>query len=449
MENLVRALPKIWPLGLALIASACAPEPTCGLRLCDIREPACQRAVAAATACLRGQSPVEVTIRVQSQESFIAESVARGEGAVDKVLFGQWMAGLGLLGLASPDLSLAESSREQAAWVAAFYYDKSITIIDGGRPLDSRGAITLLVHEYAHALQDLTIGLGTFRGLLADDLDRLLASKAVTEGEASLLEDLAAVGLFGVSEASVPWPTVFAGWQDRARRAATATKLPVDQSLGHFPYPFGMPYVHGAYRAGGFAEIDRLYRNPPLSTAQVLAGFGVEEPARGPWAEELAADAVPVLPARYVLIDGDRLGGWLLEVFVARLIAGSPSGSDLGAAPGELTDVGRTLRADWLSIFRDSETERVSASWRLRFSSAATAEALARRLRGRGPWSTWSVDRDLVLLASADPQVLDLGRPDLPFGPVTAARRVAPTASERLREGCPSRSWTLHGAVGP
>jgi hypothetical protein len=428
-------------LAVALVLPACAPEPPCGLRLCDIREPGCQREVGKATACLRGQPPAEVPIRVISQERFLAESVAAGEGGIDGDLFKRWMAGLGLFDLASPEVSVAEASREQAAWVAAFYDpgDKSVTIIDRGRPLDTRGAITLLVHEYTHALQDRTVGLETFRGRLANDLDRLLASKAVTEGEASLVEDLAALDLFGADESDIAWPRVFEGWQRLARQAAVATKLPVDQSLGHFPYPFGLPYVHAVYRAGGFAAVDGLYTSPPVSSAQVLRGYGAPDPGAGGWAEDLGADAVPLLPERYVLVDGDRLGAWLLEVFLARLLARAPPSPEVALMRAELAGLGTELRADRLSIFRDSETDRTGACWRLRMSSAGSAQAIARHLRGRGPWVPWTRDRDVILLAGEDPALTGLARPDLPFGPVPPPPAPPPAPLARLLQGCPER----------
>ncbi len=431
-------------LALALASGACAPEPPCGLRLCDIREPACQDEVASATACLRGLPTAEVPIRVLSQERYLAESIAAGEGNVDLPLFTRWMAGLALLRLAAPDVSVAEASQEGAAWVAAFYDPgtRSITIIDRGRPLDARGAITLLVHEYTHALQDRTVGLDRFRARLPNDLDRVLASKAVTEGEASLVEDLAALGLFGEAERAIDWPQVFGTWQGRAREAAVETRLPVDQSFGHFPYPFGMPYVHGAYRSGGFAAVDRLYDEPPASVAQVLAGFGTAEPSGGAWAEELGADAVPVLPERFALVDSDRLGAWLLEVFVDRVLASAPPGLDRDRARADLAGLGRGLRADRLSIWRDLQTDRTVACWRLRLASAEQADRLAHHLDGAGPWVASSRERDVVLVASADPEVLALAGPDLTFGPLPPAGvALAGAALPALARGCPGRTF--------
>ncbi len=424
-----------------MLGLGCAPDPPCGLKVCDIRQPDCQRAVASGTACLRGQAPADVPIRVVPLQQYLAESVAAGEGNVDPVLFGRWMAGLSLFGLASADVTVAEASRDNAAWVAAFYDpgDKSITIIDRGRPLSSRGAVTLLVHEYTHALQDRHVGLQVFRDRLADDFDRLLAYKAVTEGEATLVEDLAAVGLFGQPEAEVPWSNVFTRFQQRARDAAFEAKLPLDQSIGYFPYPFGLPYVFGAYRAGGFARVDRLYVEPPTSSAEVLEGFAPSA-AAVPGAEELAGDSVPLLPARFSLVDGDRLGGWMLEVFVERLLGQAGGSAAAAQARADLKNVGRALRADWLSILKDGDTDRTLACWRLRLGSSLAADTLARHLRNRGSWSVWSRERDVILLASGDADVRQLGTSDLAFGPrPQPAAMPSGSASPRRTLGCPER----------
>jgi hypothetical protein len=434
----------------AASAAGCAAEAPCGLQLCDIRQPGCQRAVGAATACLRGQSNAEVPMRVISQRQFIAESIAAGEGNVDKALFARWMEALLLFGLAAPGVDVAQASYEQAAWVAAFYDpgDRSITIIDRGQPLDTRESVSLLVHEYTHALQDRSVGLEAFRLRLPEDLDRFLASRAVTEGEATLIEDLSALGLFGTSEHDVTWGEVFDHWQDLARGAAATSKLPVDQSLGFFPYPFGLPYVHAAFREGGLAGVERLYAEPPLSSAQVLAGFGAPAGPVGAWAEELGAQSVPALPARYTLVDTDRLGGWIFEILLNRVAAHVTVPPELRR---ELADPGPRVRADRFSVFSDGQTGKTVACWRLRLSTPEAARAVARlaalddlrRPVERGGWAAFAVDRDVVLLAGPEGSAdfLSLATPELTFSSVPAPPTMMMTAGDpRARWGCPTRA---------
>jgi hypothetical protein len=441
MEALVRALLVAAQVALApllLALAACGPTPPCGLRVCDIREPSCQQDTARATACLRGVAAVEVPIKVVKQADYLAAAEASSAGA-DVPGFQRWLRAYGYFGLADTSISLAASSREQAAWVAAFYQSpqQGITIVDAGRPLASPQAVSLLVHEVTHALQDRYLGFETFaRRAGAVDLDRILASKAITEGEASLVEDLSALGLFGAGEQDVAWGEVFASWQARSRRAAVASPLPVSLAWGQFPYPFGTPYVHAAYRAEGFAGIERLYREPPVSTAQVLAGAGARETTGHPWFEDLGAEVLPVLPERLVLQGVDRLGAWVLEVFLSRLRKQGRIGAE-GAAL--LARAPTALRADAFSFHFDAAADEVVVCWRLRFTSADVALGLLTLLRNAGaqPWNSWSSGRDLVILASDRPETLALGGAQLAWkapspAPMPAPAAAAPRCVQRL-----------------
>jgi hypothetical protein len=284
--------------------------------------------------------------------------------------------------------------------------------------MNSPQAVTLLVHESVHALQDQSVGLEAFRDRVgANDLDRLLASKAVTEGEATLLEDLAALGLFGTSAAEANWAEVFGRWKAWARQLAAESRMPVYMAWGHFPYPFGGAYVNAVHRRGGLDGVTALYQQPPVNTAQVLAGLGADS-GGGPWSDDLGAVAVPMFPAPYVHVDGDRLGGWVLDVFLDRFALRFGS-LQTTATPGpiSLLGLGRDLRADRFSIFRNTITGAIAACWRLRFASAVTALALAQGLK-RGGWNTAAIDRDLVVLGGTTGVEHPVVATELTFGPV-------------------------------
>jgi hypothetical protein len=426
------------------LAAACTPEPGCGLRECDIREPACQQAIARATACLRGNDgvtvPVKMITRAQLQAQWAAEAQAATAAEVE--LFRLWQRALAQLQLGDPDLTLTDATAEQAAFVAAYYQpsDRTVTVVDDGAAMDSRRAVTVLVHEAVHALQDATVGFETFDARVgAVDLDRQLAAAAVTEGEATLYEDLAALGLFGAREGDARWDEVFGRWQALANRLADLSPMPVTMAWGYFPYPFGGDYVNDVYQRDGAGGIAALYERPPASAAQVLAGFGAASPG-GPWSEDLGAAAVPVLPAPWSHVDGDRLGGWLLDVFIARVALRRASLN----GPAPVAFFGTRLRADRFSVFRHQTTGAAAACWRLRLATAAEATALAAWLRPS--FSATALDRDVVVLTARgdDGGEIDVGQ--LAFGPVPAppmsmtspmgtARRDHP----RLAHLCPKR----------
>jgi hypothetical protein len=406
--------------GVVLLAAAsglaCAPSAPCGLRQCDIRQPECQRDNVRATACLRGQAPVDFPVTVKPQQAYIdeAEQEAAAVTEAEREHFRTWQRGLALLGLGDPDVTLMQSAREQAAWVAAYYdpENKAVTVIDGGQPLDSQDAVTVLVHEAVHALQDQTVGLDAFLSRFPEDLDRLLASKSVTEGEASVIEDLAALGLFGGRDEDVAWGSVFNYWQVWSRQQALRSPMPAYMAWGQFPYPYGTPYAHAAYQAQSLAGLDALYTQPPASAAQVLAGYAITPPGGGTWSEELGDLSVPQAPAPYAYFDGDRLGAWMWLVFCDRLINRTAVRSGASALIRSRT----ALKADRFSILRDPAGGQLLAAWRLRFDSASLATQLGQILTADG-WKVATVDRDLVVLGGNWP----VEAAQVAFGPIPPA----------------------------
>ena len=414
---------------------ACAPDATCGLRQCDIRQPDCQRDNVRATACLRGQTAVDFPVTLKPQETYIAEAEqeAAAVSEAEREHFRIWQRGLATMGLGDPDVTLTQSAREQASWVAAYYDSgtKAVTVIDGGQPLDSEEAVTLLVHEAAHALQDHTVGLDAFLGRFPEDLDRLLASKSVTEGEASVIEDLAALGLFGGRAKDVAWGSVFNYWQLWSRQQAQRSPMPAYMAWGQFPYPYGTPYAQAAYQHQGLAGLDALYAQPPANAAQVLAGYAAAPPGGTAWSEELGDLSVPVPQAPYVYFDSDRLGAWMWLVFCDRL-------TNLAAVRGGASALIRSrtaLKADRFSILRDP-SGGLLAAWRLRFDSAALTAQLAQVLTADG-WKVAAIDRDLVLVEGSWP----VAPAQLSFGPVppAASLRSAPHAATGHRCARPLR----------
>lgn len=234
---------------------------------------------------------------------------------------------------------------------------------------------------------------------------------ALIEGEATHVEDLAAIGLFGDQTTEIPWPEVYRGWQERARRLARESSLPVALTSFHFQYPFGTKLVHDAIDAGGWAAADALVAAPPSGEREVLAGFGTAEPSGGPWAEDLVDSAVPVLPVRFSFRAADRMGAWVAGVFFER--AGLSFAKD--AAEG--------LRGDSLSVFRDEVTGGVVGFWRFRFSSVDLATIVR---AGANVWpnaAARQLDRDVILSIASDVRsLIELpDNPDFRAAPPTSA----------------------------
>lgn len=155
-----------------------------------------------------------------------------------------------------------------AASVLAFYDDELKELVVGGTASGSLDAATrsTLAHELVHALTDQHFDFGTRLKALDDQhrSEEAAAFRALLEGDAELTAET---------------------WQERhlsaRERREAAVGAPVDAAAFantppyvldslFFPYQDGLSFVRSRHRAGGFAEVDNAYRNPPTSTEHIL-----------------------------------------------------------------------------------------------------------------------------------------------------------------------------------
>jgi hypothetical protein len=137
---------------------------------------------------------------------------------------------------------------------------------------------TVIAHEMTHALADQHFDLDGLHADAKDDDDRSMAASALIEGEATLammgvgMDDwegteivkIPADGLDrGVSLMSSFLPMLGGG---KSLRDAP----PVIAESMMFPYLRGMVFCAYLANEGGWAAVDEAYRNPPLSTEQIL-----------------------------------------------------------------------------------------------------------------------------------------------------------------------------------
>ena len=125
----------------------------------------------------------------------------------------------------------------------------------------------VLVHETTHALQDAHFGLGRFMTPIAGADDAQAAIQAVIEGDAMLtmVEDYLPKGE-GVRRELAYGMMVAATEQQIAGLDAPRV---VTEGLV-FPYTAGMQLVRSVWKGGGWAAVNRLYEDVPLSTEQVI-----------------------------------------------------------------------------------------------------------------------------------------------------------------------------------
>lgn len=215
---------------------------------------------------LEPQEPVALTfldseqVRQRTIDDF-EEDTTPGEVADDALV-------LGIFGLMDPRLDLYDLLiRLYSEGVAGFYdpdTQELVVVSEGSFNAYER---TVYAHEYTHALQDQAFGIrasGFSDEQFDADPEKFSAIQAVMEGDASLLEEQY-LDTYSVTER---------GYYNRAVNDTDVSvyfELP-DFLLRDFIFPYqqGRDFVRRYYRQDGWAGVDALWQDPPVSTEQIL-----------------------------------------------------------------------------------------------------------------------------------------------------------------------------------
>jgi hypothetical protein len=219
-------------------------------------------------------------------------------------------------------------------------------------------------HELMHALQDETLHLDERVKEMKDDSDRSFALQSLLEGEATVvMVRVALQGMPGADESVEDQlaPLMSAGALERSNVPKDVPEFFVDSLF--FPYVDGTEYVRAALKKGGWAEVDRLWKNPPLSTAEILHGSPYPAPATG-----LLSDADRTPPAGRRLTYSDTMGEWTLRFLLGRAL---PEDEASKAAEG--------WRGDRIAFFTGPRD--TGYFWRIRFDGPGTAARFEAALR--------------------------------------------------------------------
>jgi hypothetical protein len=158
----------------------------------------------------------------------------------------------------------------QSESVLGFYLPgrppKGRLFVRSTRGLDPYAQI-VLAHELTHAVTDQHYDLTRADRLEAATgrEDELVAYSGLIEGDATLLMQRYLAEELTPAE-QLEAGQVAAGERTPRRDAAPAA---IRESL-LFPYQDGLRFVRALYQRGGWAAIDRAYRDPPTSTEQLL-----------------------------------------------------------------------------------------------------------------------------------------------------------------------------------
>jgi hypothetical protein len=314
-----------------------------------------------------------------------------------------------LLGQLPPGTDLPSLlSRVQAESVLGFYVPgrkppKGELYVRSSSGLDPYARI-ILSHELTHAVTDQHFDL-TRADRLAEATareDELAAYSALVEGDASLAMQRYLTERLTPREQA---DAALAAASDPTPRRDAAPAVIRESML--FPYQEGLRFVRTLYQQGGWAAVNRAYRDPPTSTEQLL------HPERylGDRDRPQRVD-VPDLSGRLG-------GGWRsgIELSFGELDARLLLQAELAVTAAEAAAAGwdggrlRTFQRD----------DRTALALRTVWDSTAEATQFCNAMRGwatgrMGPATTlhWSGAGQRTTLTCRGPRVAWLSAPDQP-----------------------------------
>ena len=183
--------------------------------------------------------------------------------------FKQYLESLAVMGFLPRDIDLEKLLVDLLGeQVAAFYDPKrgelfTFETFDLNRLSDQ----VIYAHEVTHALQDQNFDLNNSTPILKkDNDDRVMAAKALIEGDATLLMNLYLMGNF--DPVKFFSQDLFYMLGQPVEKLASAPAYLRESLL--FAYQQGQLFCGRLFDEGGFARIDEAFHNLPESTEQIL-----------------------------------------------------------------------------------------------------------------------------------------------------------------------------------
>jgi hypothetical protein len=268
------------------------------------------------------------------------------------------------LGLAPPSFDYSAAILALMSGELAGYYeplDKTMYLAADLGETDSEATLS---HELVHALQDQHYDLGKLLEFRADASDLQGAVHALAEGDATSAMLDAMLERQGAKATDLSEELL--GPQLRASSLLSGVGIPVPDILKRSlvaPYVDGIEFVHALRRRAGWAEVDRAWKSPPISTEQLLhveKYFAHEPPLEVP--PPNGPEGTAGTPYTDVL--GEESLRLILEEWVPRRTA-------VEAAQGWGGDRG--------AVFR--EGDRIAVAWHVRDDDVGSATRLVSALR--------------------------------------------------------------------
>ena len=390
-----RLLAAALALGLCVPARAQSPAP-------DLLAEA--RAIARQMAGIRGLAILRPIDFELSDKATVTE-YARASLS-DQMPSGQWEAYEALLvhtGMIPPGTDLEDLVVRLYAEQIAGYYDparKTFYLADWLPRLLQRGVVA---HEVTHALQDQHFDLERWLSALSPTEDGALARAAIAEGDA--MAAMIAFLLEPVGAGIEDLPPISSLLEEGSGVAAGYPTFdaapPALQRLLLFPYVEGSDFVREALARDGWNAVDRLYRDPPSSTEQILHPDRYFDSRDEPRAVDLPADAAPA----EALSEGSwgefgtrlALAATLADTALAAVAAGGWDGDRYGL----WRDADGSTRYVWVTLW---DSPAAAEGFADAYAQAALdrAPASARIATAEGRFELSSAGRTLRLVRRGD-----------------------------------------------
>ncbi len=194
-------------------------------------------------------------------------------------------AGLTALGLLEPGYPLKEKYISLLGEQIAAFYDQhqhKLFMFEDAT-LDSMQNCIVLAHELTHALQDQHFDLLAMPLEVKDNDDLAIATSALIEGDATVLMTDYTMKNFTLKALSENLSSVYSQNMDQLKTAPRYLR-----EMLIFPYLRGQEFCNALSDQGGYDAITDAFKNPPVSTTQILHPakyFAHEMPIRVEWAD--------------------------------------------------------------------------------------------------------------------------------------------------------------------
>jgi len=333
---------------------------------------------------------------------------------------------LSIIGLLNPGFDLRDLYINLLSEQIAGYYDNEMKemFVVQGQGFEGPERLTYS-HEFTHVLQDqnydIENGLNYNDDACEADTERCAAIQALIEGDATLSE--------------YTWYQYYATAQDQQQviQYYNSLKSPVYDSAPAFlkddfvfPYHQGLTFVQTIHDQGGWTAVDAIYKNPPVSTEQIL--HPELYPADTPIAVDLP-DIASSLGTGWREVSRNQMGEWYTYLILARGVNQSANLNDStaqSAAAGWGGD-------EYLVLHNDSQNSTafvMKTIWDTTNDASEFSSALQRSLNARfgvnaaqhGDTLTWEYSGGYSTLYLSGDTTIWIITPDAPSNQIISGQ---------------------------